>query len=533
MQRFNLIDEPWIPCVLVHGEERVLLGVRAVLQQAPAIRAIEDASPLVTVALHRLLLAILHRTLGPAGIPPWRAMWERHAWDLSKLDAYLDRWKPRFDLFDEAHPFYQTPGLPAEQAGSISKLLVELASGNNRTLFDHSFDDRPPSLPADVAARALVAYHAFALGGTVTRLPGEDRSAKAAPLVKAAVCLVTGRDLFETLMLNLHRYTHQDPFPEAGDMPAWERDEPTRAQDRSPAGYLDLLTWQSRRIRLFPEATDGRVVVRRVVIMKGYQLPDGFLPSKKETMVAFRRVLRPPAGGQSWVPIGFQEDRALWRDSLALLQSLAEQCARPPMLDWLYELVEAGVVSRTATLPLDFHGLSSDQAQPLLWRRDRLPVPLAYLEQGGDSALLDALGRGLTLAEQAGQALERAARHLAATLLTLGARRPDPKQVADVSNHLALGRAYWPALEPPFRRLLADLPTAASGPTTLWQTIPFRRWALAVNRAAKTAYAEGTVGLDRTSRAFRAVAQGEHSLWAELARITEPYLTEVVNVEAR
>ena len=36
------------------------------------------------------------------------------------------------------------------------------------------------------------------------------------------------------------------------DVPAWELDQENVAIDRQPKGYLDLLTWQSRRIKLIP-----------------------------------------------------------------------------------------------------------------------------------------------------------------------------------------------------------------------------------------------------------------------------------------
>ena len=62
---FNLIDQPWIPCVLPHGRMEDL-SLRDTLLNAHKITAIFDQSPLVTAALHRLLLAILHRNFGPA-----------------------------------------------------------------------------------------------------------------------------------------------------------------------------------------------------------------------------------------------------------------------------------------------------------------------------------------------------------------------------------------------------------------------------------------------------------------------------------
>jgi CRISPR system Cascade subunit CasA len=65
MPTFDLVTEPWVPCLLTNGHlvERSLLDVLTAPQN---VREIVDPSPLVTVALHRVLLAILHTALdGP------------------------------------------------------------------------------------------------------------------------------------------------------------------------------------------------------------------------------------------------------------------------------------------------------------------------------------------------------------------------------------------------------------------------------------------------------------------------------------
>ena len=63
---FNLIDEPWIPCLRPDGTT-IALGLRETLLQAHELREIRGDTPLETAALHRLLLAILHRVFGPSG----------------------------------------------------------------------------------------------------------------------------------------------------------------------------------------------------------------------------------------------------------------------------------------------------------------------------------------------------------------------------------------------------------------------------------------------------------------------------------
>ena len=134
---FDLVNEPWIPCVRVDGTVEEL-GLRRVLEQAQEIKEIVDPSPLVTASLHRLLLAILHRNVGPKDRGAWEGLWQQDAFDMVQFDTYFTHWYSRFDLFDAEYPFYQWPSLDFSGRGPIAKLTHEMAAGNNTTLFDHT-----------------------------------------------------------------------------------------------------------------------------------------------------------------------------------------------------------------------------------------------------------------------------------------------------------------------------------------------------------------------------------------------------------
>ncbi|MGQ9689203.1 MAG: type I-E CRISPR-associated protein Cse1/CasA [Desulfobaccales bacterium] len=62
--RFNLLDEPWIPCIW-HDNRVIHLGLLETLVRARDIREVFHTSSRVVTALHRLLLAILQRNFGP------------------------------------------------------------------------------------------------------------------------------------------------------------------------------------------------------------------------------------------------------------------------------------------------------------------------------------------------------------------------------------------------------------------------------------------------------------------------------------
>src|SRR5262249_51626163 len=151
---------------------------------------------------------------------------------------------------------------------------------------EHDWETRP----AASAACWLVAFQAFALGGTITREKGKKPSADAGQLVKSAVVLAKGDNLFQTLMLNLVQYSADEEKPFAfsadRDKPAWEREGETSPIDRRYDGYLDLLTWQSRRVKLVPERDeDGDLRgVWGVIAMQGFELPDRYSRHQRESM---------------------------------------------------------------------------------------------------------------------------------------------------------------------------------------------------------------------------------------------------------
>lgn len=529
MPTFDLIDQPWIPCLMRAGGALRTLGLRDVLREAPSIREIADPSPLVTAALHRLLLAILHRNFGPDSSAAWAVMWEAGRWDDAALDRYFEQWRSRFDLFDESYPFYQTPGLSFEDYGiPVAKLLHECASGNNATLFDHTSEHRPAVLTAAAAARAVVAHQAFALGGLVTPDRGADprlnKSADGTPLVKGAVLLLRGESLFETLLLNCHGYAPEHGIPFAAtpaDCPAWERAEATQPRERSLDGYLDLLTWQSRRLRLRAEVGTAGIVVRTAIVMKGFQFPDGFTLARKETMIAYRRLQKGPV---PWAPIGLSEERALWRDSVSLFLSVHEKNVRPGTFDWVASLMAEGWLS-PRLVPMDALGLVSNQARIEMWRHERLPVPLRLLTPDG-RPWLDALDRALSLAEDAGRLLNRTVRRMAEETLSAG-RRTTGEDVSRLVEALAITRSFWPRLEVPYRTLAVTLDRTVIVPGSDASLVPpVRVWAGAVRQAAQAAFQDAVSKLEGTPRAWKAVARADNEFRAALADLLKPYREE-------
>jgi len=523
---FDLVDEPWLPCIERQERRPVYLSLRETLKRAHQLRELVDASPLVTAALHRLLLALLHRIVGPPGMDVWLDLWRAGRWEPGRIDAYLENWRFRFDLFHPERPFYQTTSVAEEYATTpATKLLLELASGNNATLFDHTLDEHYRPLDPAQAARTVVTFQAFAPAGFVSSEKGQSqhRSANAAPLAKGAVALVRGDSLFETLQLNLVRYAPaqaEPPRTTTDDRPEWESEAMVVPEDRAPFGHLDYLTWQSRRIRLVPELdAAGRTVVRRAAVMKGRQLPEGRYTADYEQMLTFKRRDKAAPGQEPYLTIGFSEDRVLWRDSQALLDTFSpSNDLAPRTVQWLHEIattsddeLEYGGDRHPS---LDLLGLTGDRAKLLFWRHERLPLPVGYLR---DRFLLQALERAIGWAEEGGEALRRAINRLATLALVpdtgQGGRQPDRKLVGSLAAHLDAGRTYWSALEAPFKRLMLDLsgdPDPDGQPGYGNATLP--QWRQQVRRTVRASLLTAISGFDLSGRTLKATAVAERDL---------------------
>jgi hypothetical protein len=232
------------------------------------------------------------------------------------------------------------------------------------------------------------------------------------------VFLAEGNTLFETLALNLVRYPldpsafkYQTGDPDE-DIPIWERAEPFNRKRDTPCGYLDYLTWPSRRIRLMPpvETPDGWRVTR-MQIAQGLVLPKDLQdPAKRD------RINEKPKPKQApFTPLRFESGRALWRDSATLVNWRDKQIHRPHVCDWLGELSNPlnRRLDSSQRLRLIGFGMASDKANILFTRAERLPLPLPFLT---NEELVGALSLATEMADKAGEALERALYVLAAGL---------------------------------------------------------------------------------------------------------------------
>ncbi|MCD6404583.1 MAG: type I-E CRISPR-associated protein Cse1/CasA [Planctomycetes bacterium] len=520
MASFNLIDEKWIPCVEMNGH-RAECGLLETLSRAHEFEDIQDASPLVTVSLFRLLLVILHRNFGPGNPNEWIALWNKRRWDAEMLEAYLGKFRSHFDLFDDKRPFFQTPILAKEKKHPPQLLSLESAAGNNPTLFDHSWDESGEKMEPAKAARYLVARQAFSIGfGKSKPFYLSDSS-----LIRGLSVLLVGTNLFESLALNLIAYTEHRPIPRQKgkpDVPCWEQEERPTPEKKGtiPYGYLDYLTWQSRGINLIQDPASGGALGCR--ILQNLKLKD---PVPLDPFKCYSEVEK-----KGLVPTRLREDRALWRDCHVLLQTTERSFKRPEVFNWLARV--ASLRPRGLRRQYQFRAIGvasapGKAASVIFWRHEKLPLPLAYL---ADDELVAVLKGSLAVAEETGGLLRKAVWLLAGLLILPDeSKKPGKETKKDISrmcDNLAPARPFWSQLETPFKQLLEDLPEDKSTDqygSTVYGAKRRPKWADTVRRAAQEAFDLTCAAVGESARALKARARAQSFFARRLSTILKPY----------
>lgn len=227
--RFNLIEEPWIP--IASGG---LVSLNDVFTDL-SLSAL-GGNPVQKIALTKLLLAITQAACTPADDAEWLAL--EPTTMVERARAYLARWHDRFFLYGEK-PFLQMPAIKAAKKQSYGAVSPEVSTGNTTVLTQSQIEH--PLQDADKAS-LLVTQMAFALGGkktdnSVSLSPGYQgkQNAKGKPSTSKPGSAVAhmgqlhsywlGDCLIETLHLNL--LTQQDIdragiFPAGVGTPPWE-----------------------------------------------------------------------------------------------------------------------------------------------------------------------------------------------------------------------------------------------------------------------------------------------------------------------
>ncbi|MCM0674874.1 type I-E CRISPR-associated protein Cse1/CasA [Micromonospora phytophila] len=421
------------------------------LSRAHQVDGLAAANPLETIAVLRQVLLPVY--LDACGIPgsegDWKQRWRAGHLPAERIKEYLGEQQDRFDLFG-SRPFGQVAGLRTakDEDKPVSLLIAATATGNNVPLFTPRTEANPPTLTPAEAARAMLATQCWDTAA-IKSGAADDPQAKAGkttgnptgPCGALGLTVPIGRNLAETLLLNSPIVRQPPP----DDAPRWRHGAMAGAWEvRGPVGLLDLLTWQSRRVRLIPERTaDGNAVVRRVVLTAGDRLQ--VLPQDVEPHTAWRRVDKPRAGQAPVAPVRHTVGRDAWRGLDPMLATVPQETAAYSSSLLLAQLADLGmdeVPLQVLTVGVAY-GNQSAVVEDVI--ADLIPLPIVALTPGGVRQVIE------TVVRQA-EELRRAGNRLDDDLRRASGGDPVPWD-----RGLRPGDALMHDLNPVVRRLLAGL----------------------------------------------------------------------------
>lgn len=228
--RFNLVDEPWIPVADVGR-----VSLRQVFSNS-MYRSL-GGNPVQKIALTKLLLAIAQAAATPTDDNAWRELGA--AGLAERCLAYLDQWHSRFYLYG-TQPFLQMPAIAAAKLQDYGAVIPEVSTGNttvlSQTQVQRVLDDAEKAV-------LLVSLMGFALAGKKTdnsvnlssgyqgkrNDKGKPSSSKPGPAVGHMGLLhnfILSSTLQESVWLNLftiEQIAQTNMFPQGLGIAPWEQ----------------------------------------------------------------------------------------------------------------------------------------------------------------------------------------------------------------------------------------------------------------------------------------------------------------------
>ena len=301
--RYNLLEESWIPVIEKENSECKKVSLIEIFENAYKYKDIASDTKTQDFVITRLLLSVLQTVFSRfdcdgnphIGIEldekyrqsmdvdeddiddytdslkeTWKNLWESKKFPKIVMD-YLNTWKDHFYFLDEKNPFYQVrkedigekninKKNPSSISGkNINRMISE--SGNKIALFSPKFDAdlNKEILKEDEALRWLLTFQGYS-GLSDKVIFGKDKydvPNSKGWLFDIGGIYLSGKNLFDTLLLNLILPNPDENFIGKIERPCWEYDSSeiirNYLSNRNPDNLSELYTNWSRAIYVDPK----------------------------------------------------------------------------------------------------------------------------------------------------------------------------------------------------------------------------------------------------------------------------------------
>lgn len=444
MPSFNLVDEKWLPVLGFDGKVEELSLLEA-FAKAHEYREIYGETPIMTLALSRFLQALAIRIYGlMENNEKWFEVWNKGRFESQKAEEYFAEWRHRFDIFDKERPFYQHTEKLITNPIPYNSLLLESASANNATLFDHNFDSNNIEIRISDLARIIITAQAYSVQGGVSKPFNFSNST----MLNGVIFWINEENVFKTIMLN--------SAPVGIDFKSenlrWEKDSLIKSELRHPVDYADYLTWQSRRFIYEIDEIDDNTVsstVLKIYRSMGDKI-DGIF---RDPLFAYRK------GKKEIYPYRYMLEKALWRDSNLIFNKFTEEDGGAPKnLEWITNNIEELGYDIDYEFNLESYGIMNDQAKIVLWRKEKLPFFPNIQRDYEKTKIVNDI---LELADKQSSVIYFAKLELGKQILYQGKAQENEKLSSDerkdikgYADKLGIDQNYWARLENPFYQYL-------------------------------------------------------------------------------
>lgn len=382
MGEFNLLDEGWINVVTDYKGTTKPVGMKEFFENAHNYIALAGDTPTQDFAVMRFLLAVLHTVFSrydadgnayemlemndrmqPKEEPEedleeyedllmdtWKDLWNKGKFS-KVVNEYLEKWRDRFNLFDDKYPFYQVTekeidvskinkSAPSEVLGkNINRRISE--SANKIALFSpkYSSDLNKEKMSQDEVAIWLLTFQSYSGLSDKVIFGKEKYKASKGWLFDLGGVFLSSDNLFKTLLLNLQLKNFSNKIQK----PCWEFSPEEVVQKQMSFEPIDNIA-------------ELYTVWSRAVCIKDYSPENAFSMSivKLPEVIHEDQFLEPMTiwrynttgdNKEKFTPRKHQMNKSMWRSFGLITETESEENPdpknkkrKPGVIDWMNKI---------------------------------------------------------------------------------------------------------------------------------------------------------------------------------------------------